>query len=285
VFELGASAGLEPTFTQLEATLQHPVPEVERLLPEKLHWVARQKQDQLGRPLFADTMGTQPVMERVLFPALYYAHVDLSKTTDATGVVVAHAIGAKRVPRLDPQSMATVYESMPVIRVDLALRVVAPPNGEIDIPKVRALLYQLRNLGMEFGLVSFDTYGSQESVKALKDAGFKAENFSVDTDFTPWEEMKQALYDERLMCYEFPHMEQELAQLERMPKQVDHPPRGSKDVADCLAAVVHHVEEGWRKGMGPAHVPDWLSGKTGTNRRARPTGGRGHHQGRPRQAA
>ena len=189
-------------------------------------------------------------MEMVLFPALYYAHIDLSKTTDATGIVVAHAEGSKRVPRTDMATGQTVYENMPIIRVDLALRVVAPRHGEIDIPKVRSLIYQLRSLGMEFGLVTFDTYGSQESVKALKDAGYQADVYSVDTEFTPWNELKQALYDERLMCFEFPHLEHELAQLERTPKKVDHPPRGSKDVADCLAAVVHHVEEGWRKGMG-----------------------------------
>ncbi len=46
------------------------------------------------------------------------------------------------------------------------------------------------------------------------------------------------------MCFEFPALEQEPAQLERTPNMIDHPVRGSKDIADCLAAVVHHVEEG-----------------------------------------
>ncbi len=31
---------------------------------------------------------------------------------------------------------------------------------------------------------------------------------------------------------------------------IDHPVRGSKDIADCLAAAVHHVEEGWRRAEG-----------------------------------
>lgn len=32
--------------------------------------------------------------------------------------------------------------------------------------------------------------------------------------------------------------------------RLDHPssPGSSKDLADCLAAVVHHCEEGWRNG-------------------------------------
>jgi len=129
---------------------------------------------------------------------------------------------------------------------------VAPPRGEIDIPKVRSLLYQLRTLGVEFGLVTFDTYGSQESIKSLKDQGFRADDYSLETDLTPWEELKQALYDERLMCYEFPCLEKELAQLELIKGKIEKPSHAgaSKDVADCLAAVVHHVEEGWRTGYG-----------------------------------
>ncbi|MFZ3213005.1 MAG: hypothetical protein WA188_15990 [Terriglobales bacterium] len=120
MFELGLANGMEPTFSILEVTLQNPMPEAERLLPENLHRIERQKLNQLGRPLFKDAMGTVPVMENVLFPALHFAHVDLSKTTDATGIVVAHAVAAKRVSRWNPESGQTVWESMPVIRVDLA---------------------------------------------------------------------------------------------------------------------------------------------------------------------
>jgi len=252
MFAKGAEAGMKPTFTQLEVTLQNPLPEIERFLPENLHWIERQQQDQLGRPLFHDSPRTQPVTKRVLFPGLYYAHVDLSKNRCATGIVVGHAIGAKQVARLDERTMQTVYEKMPLLRIDLALRVVPPANGEIDIPKVRSLIYRLRNMGCEFGLVTFDTFGSQESIKSLKDQGINADTYSVASDLTPWEEMKQALYDGRLVCFEFPYLEKELAQLEMRKGTVEKPSQAgaSKDVADCLAAVVHHVEEGWRRGAG-----------------------------------
>ncbi len=105
----------------------------------------------------------------------------LSRTGDATGVVVAHAIGGKQVERFDAQ-MKRVYEWKPIIRVDLAPRVVPPRGGEIDIPTVRSLIYRLHDLGAEyghqglqFGLVTFDTFGSQESVKALNDAGYTSD--------------------------------------------------------------------------------------------------------------
>ena len=152
-------------------------------------------------------------------------------------------------------------ETLPITRVDLALRIVPPPRGEIDIPRIRALLHQLRDIGMPFGLITFDQYQSQESVKSLKDAGFRCDNFSVDDDTTAYDMLKQALYDERLLCYEFPKLEEELARLERAGHKVDHPAQAgsSKDVADCLAAVVHHVEEGWRAGAGSRGCSWWAS--------------------------
>jgi len=257
--DLGTVAGLQHPFSKtdtqgrpLDVTLQDPNPETEVLVPERLHYLDRQKQDNLGRLLFYDAKHTQPVMEKIPFPGLYYAHVDLAKNRDAVGLVVAHAIGVKQVERLDPKSMQTVKETLPITRVDLALRIVPPPRGEIDIPRIRALLHQLRDIGMPFGLITFDQYQSQESVKSLKDAGFRCDNFSVDDDTTAYDMLKQALYDERLLCYEFPKLVEELARLERAGHKVDHPAQvgSSKDVADCLAAVVHHVEEGWRAGAG-----------------------------------
>ena len=46
------------------------------------------------------------------------------------------------------------------------------------------------------------------------------------------------------------HLEAQLAQLERTPDKIDHPVKGSKDLADCLAAAVFHAEEGYRAGAG-----------------------------------
>jgi hypothetical protein len=143
-------------------------------------------------------------------------------------------------------------EEKPVIWVDLALEIKAPPQGEIDIPKVRAVLYNLSRLGMQFGSITFDTYGSQESLKTLKDKGYPAEEYSLDRTKEGYEELKDAIYDERLWCYPHPLLQRELGQLEDTGKKIDHPafPGASKDVADALAGAVHGCEDGWRKGEG-----------------------------------
>jgi len=253
MFELGTAAGLQHPFSKtdpqgrpLDVTLQDPNPETEVLVPERLHYLEVQKQNQ-ERSLFAGPIQTQPLNERILCPGLYYAHIDLAKNRNAAGLIVGHGIGTKSVERLDEKTLQMVNEKLPITCIDLALRVVAPLAGEIDIPKIRALIYQLRDkAGMQFGLITFDQYQSQESLKSLKDSGFTADNFSVDNDTTAYDMLKQALYDERVLCYEFPKLEEELARLERAGHKIDHPAQAgsSKDLADCLAAVVHHVEEG-----------------------------------------
>jgi hypothetical protein len=229
-------------------TLQQKDPAMERILPEHLHRIERQKRHPDGRVVLQDG---KPAIERVLFPALYHAHVDLSKSGDATGLVIAHNIGSIKVQRFDPKALADVEETKPIIRVDLVLRIVAPRHGEIDIPRVRGVLYELnRHYGMQFGKVTFDTYASQESVKTMKDEGFDADILSMDKDMAPYETLRTAIYDERVLCYYDPVLERELIQLERGEKKIDHPSshNGSKDLADALAGAVTNCETSWRAG-------------------------------------
>ena len=222
--------------------------------------------DDQGRPLditFREHQAVQLVRENlhlvaggrgeheILYDALYYAHVDLSKNRDATGLCVGHVIGTKKVERFDEKTHNTTAEKLPVIRVDLLARIVPPRYGEIDIPRVRGLLYQLRDrCGMYFGKVTFDTFGSQESVKKMSDEGFNCSLFSVDRDPTAYETLKTAIYDERVLSYEVPKLAEELATLEWAGDKVDHPSTAgsSKDLSDCLAAVVRHCEDAWRAG-------------------------------------
>lgn len=216
---------LDITFWEREAV---------QLVRENLHMVARSTGE-----------------HKILYDALYYAHVDLSRNRDATGLCVAHVIGTKKVERFDDKTYNTTSEKLPVIRVDLLVRIVPPRDGEIDIPRIRGLLYQLRDrFGMCFGKVTFDTFGSQESVKKMSDEGFTCSVFSVDRDPTAYETLKTAIYDERVLCYEVSKLAEELATLEWAGDKVDHPSTAgsSKDLSDCLAAVVQHCEDGWRAG-------------------------------------
>ena len=45
-----------------------------------------------------------------------------------------------------------------------------------------ALFYALTKLGCEFGLITYDSFGSMESLQILKSQGFNVENYSLDTN-------------------------------------------------------------------------------------------------------
>lgn len=248
MFELGEQAGLKHPFTRQTVTLQESDPALERLLPEHLHWIEVPKKDVTGATVYEND---QQVMEKKLAPVFHYAHIDLAKNGDAAGLAIVHSSGKQKVSRFDPKLQNMVQECKPLIRVDLVLRIVAPRSGEIDIPRIRRIIYQLNHqFDMQFGKITYDTFGSQESVKTMHDAGYPTAILPVDADTTPYDQLRAAIYDERILCYNDPVLARELSQLERGEKKVDHPAthNGSKDLADALCGAVFNCEEGWRNG-------------------------------------
>lgn len=234
MFTRGDEIGLKHPLSNFTITLQdaHQV-----LFPEVLHWVT-----------FEQIVKGKKCERRKLADGPYFAHVDLAKTQDACGLVVGHVIGSSEVDRGVGPDIHT--ETRPVIRIDLALQIVAPPKGEINIAAVRGLFFELRDLEMQFGKISYNSWGSDESIQTLKSEGFTAEVLSVDRSAAPYMAAKEAIYDGRVECYYMSVLEKELAGLlfDASRDKVDHPPHGSKDVADCFAAVVFHCEAGFMGG-------------------------------------
>jgi len=235
MFKQGADVGAKHPFTKLDVTLQDE--ETDRLLPENLVY---EEVELIG-------LGGKKVKEKRLF-AKYgkrMVHVDLAKSQDACGFCCGLIVGQKEVPRGIGKDRH--MELKPIIRIELGLRIVPPKGGEIVISKVRGLIYQLADLGCEFEVISYDSWGSDESIQTLNAETYNASTYSVDVDSTAYEELKQALYDDRLICYEIPMLRKELGSLEKNEKngKIDHPsgPGGSKDLADAVAGVVHHCEE------------------------------------------
>jgi hypothetical protein len=235
MFAAAQVAGLKHPFTKLNVTLQHPD---EQLVTENLPWTDYPKRDAEGRPLVG--RGGNTVMVPRLFNALYYCHIDLAKNKDACGIAICYVAGTTKILRGIAKDQH--YEICPMIRTALLLRVVAPPNGEILVEKVRGVLYKLHDLGMEFGKISYDSWGSLESKRTLKGQGYAVEELSVDRTTGPYEALKEAIYDGRLLCYYVPKLEEELLGLQYDAKKnkVEHRPNGSKDLADALAGAVYH---------------------------------------------
>ena len=159
-----------------------------------------------------------------------YVHVDLGLKKDACGI-----------------AMAKVVEEagMPVAVVELMAQWKAPAGGEVDFAQVRELILGLRARGFPIAQVSYDGWQSFDSLQILRRKGMKAEIVSVG--LTAYETLKELAYDRRLRMYEFRPFIEECRRLEMIKGlKVDHPPGGSKDVADAVAGAVSEAVKGWR---------------------------------------
>lgn len=185
-----------------------------------------------------------------------FVHCDLAITGDSAGFVVG------TVPRFVSVSGASeVAELLPEIWIDAALEIKPPKNQEIQLFKVREVIHALRALGMNIRWVTFDQFQSKDSMQLLRQAGYSVGYQSVDISTTPYDFVKNALYDKRISLPRHPKLQVELASLEKDVRRnkIDHPPRGSKDVADALAGVVYGLtmrREIWGlHGIKPTQIP------------------------------
>lgn len=168
-----------------------------------------------------------------------WVHIDLAVTGDACGFAIGHVPGFKTMER---DSMGRhEKEVMPIIRMDGLLRIKAPRGDEIKFYKVRDILYLLRDRGVNVKWVSFDSFQSVDSIQMLKQRGFVTGRQSVDTDNTPYDFTKAAMYEGRLEMPLHSHCQTEFVSLEKDNKtgKIDHPVQGSKDVSDSVAGVVY----------------------------------------------
>lgn len=190
------------------------------------------------RPLPDGTYETY-LRPRVNPEAPRHVHIDPSLTGDATGLCMAHIAGYKEVRRRDSNRKAYA-EMAPVIVVDFFLRIKPPPGDEIILGDVRALVYQMAAHGYSIGFVSMDSHQSIDGIQQMNQRGLTAEVLSVDRTPDPYECLKVAIYEGRVIFYTYPVVLKELAHLEKnhVTGKVDHPDGGSKDVADALAGVV-----------------------------------------------
>lgn len=173
-----------------------------------------------------------------------WVHLDPSLVGDSLGIAMGHISSWVDVVRLDNE-LNEYVELAPKIHIDFMLRV-NPPNGEeIFLPDVRALIYALDAHGFNIVGVSSDSYQSADTLQQMKARGKKAELISVDSSTTPYDRLKSALYEGRLVTYPYAPLKEELTWLEfdANRRRVDHPPGKSKDVSDAVAGVVQGLIE------------------------------------------
>ncbi len=195
-----------------------------------------------------------------------FCHIDLAKTGNAAGFCVGHPKGEIQVTRRD-EKLELYTEAMPIVYVDVMLRIVAPEGEEINFGNIRALVYELQSMGFLFQKVTLDSYQSSDTIQILNNRGIKAEELSLETSLDPYNELKTALYEDRLQMYWYDIVLEELKYLKREETtsqgKVVKLAGKSKDVADCLAGVAYNCVE-WmrnpRRQPPPPPGPGYMEG-------------------------
>ena len=217
--------------------------------------------DSVTRPLLADWFrADRDPRKRVV-------HLDLATSADgdALGMAMGHIEGLVEIDG----------EEKPYIVIDMLYRVKARPGYEIQLSDIRRVIYELRDdRHFKIRKVTFDGFQSTDSIQQLRKRRFISDNLSVDKTTLPYEDLRDAVIDERI---EFPpyvtfrnigdtEREQvavrELMQLEDTGKKIDHPTKGSKDLADCLAGVTTTLmgDRSFHRGLRSPRSsadPDW----------------------------
>lgn len=167
-------------------------------------------------------------------------HVDLSRTKDRCGIAMAKIVGWDDVITKDAQGREMVT-TLPRYAIELAVSIQPHPMKPLDPSDVRQWIVMLSKFyGFNIDSVSYDGFQSAESLGLFRKAGVRAEMISMDMTPEPYEYLRRCFYEDRIMSVDSEMLRGELISLEwsRNMKMVDHPPKGSKDVADAVAGAV-----------------------------------------------
>jgi hypothetical protein len=117
---------------------------------------------------------------------------------------------------------------------------------------------------------STDKYQYVEMHQQVKRRGIHAELISMDEKTDPYDELKRAIYEDRIRYHRYEPFIEEIKHLEydRVKGKIDHPTAGSKDCGDAVAGVVYGLLQGSTRlpiGLGTdirkkgAHEHAWVS--------------------------
>lgn len=185
----------------------------------------------------------------------YAMHIDLAKSRDACGVAMGHWDRGRSKAVLD-----------------FALQIRTSEKKHLNFQRVREIVFLMRAYGFHLFAVTYDNFQSVDSIQLLQSKGIPAEHLSVDRGTDAYDTFLGLVNQDQFDTYENEILLRECKRLELVDgKKVDHPPNGSKDVADAVAGVCFHL--GTVSGTGrPTQVVvanKAATGMAGVGRRSR----------------
>ena len=163
---------------------------------------------------------------------IYYVHADLAQKHDKCAVAIAHVDKWVNI-----QVIKDYQQIAPVVVVDAVAWWEPRSEGPVNLSEVKQWIQNLRRLGFNIGMVSFDRWQSFDIQNELKAVGMRTETVSVAKKH--YEDMAMLIYEERLAMPMIDLLFEELVELKIMNNnKVDHPRKKSKDLADAVCGAV-----------------------------------------------
>ena len=179
---------------------------------------------------------------------VYYVHADLAQKHDKCAVAIAH------VDKWVTMKMAGAYsDAAPNVIVDAVRWWTPTKEKSVDFTEVKNYIISLKQRGFNIKRVTFDRWNSFDMMEQLKSYGMNCEILSVAKKH--YEDMVLTVMEERISGPRLPLLIDELLELRIVKKdKVDHPRKGSKDLADATCGAIYNAIALTPKGDGEIHV-------------------------------
>jgi hypothetical protein len=169
-----------------------------------------------------------------------FVHIDLATTgvgsNDRAGIAISKVAEYKDVA--GPRGLS---ERLPVIAVEVAISLKPSKQHPVDITAVRQWIMMLKQFyGFNIYMVTYDGFASKESIQQFRKAGIRSGEISMDKTTEPYTTMRSAYYQDRVLMVDNEEARLEIVNLEmnEKKKQVTHPPRVGKDIADAICGSI-----------------------------------------------
>ena len=164
----------------------------------------------------------------------YFLHVDLAQKHDHCAVAMSHVSKWVNVKVTD-----TYSQPAPIVEVDAVRYWTPTADKSVDFTEVKDYILSLRTAGFKIRVCTFDRWNSHDMMQQLKSYGINTETLSVAKKH--YDDMAMVVLEERLSGPHIPLLIDELLQLKIMRDRVDHPRKGSKDLADAVCGSIYNA--------------------------------------------
>jgi hypothetical protein len=163
---------------------------------------------------------------------IYYVHADLAQKHDKCAVAIAHVD-----KWVNLQILKDYNQVAPIVVVDAVAWWEPKVEGPVNLSEVKQWIQNLRRLGFNIGMVSFDRWQSFDIQNELKQVGMRTDTVSVAKKH--YEDMAMLVYEDRLVMPSIELLFEELIELKIVKQnRVDHPRKSSKDLADAVCGAI-----------------------------------------------